>query len=130
MSLQLTLNALSDPPRREILHLRKSGSLAAGAIAARLFAEELADAAQDVAHLVQLDLGLDAVDELVDLIVRQVDADEFLDDRDGIAVELCHQRLVIHELLNDFFDFCLDIHGVSLLFVMVEFYHAFWGLST
>ena len=35
MSLQLTLKALSDPIRREILNLLKSGPLAAGDIAAR-----------------------------------------------------------------------------------------------
>ena len=35
MSLQLTLKALSDPIRREILNLLKSGPLAAGNIAAR-----------------------------------------------------------------------------------------------
>ena len=35
MSLQLTLKALSDPIRREILKLLKSGPLAAGDIAAR-----------------------------------------------------------------------------------------------
>ena len=35
MSLQLTLNALSDPTRREILNLLKTGSMAAGDIAAR-----------------------------------------------------------------------------------------------
>ena len=35
MSLQLTLKALSDPIRREILNLLKSGPLAAGEIAAR-----------------------------------------------------------------------------------------------
>ena len=34
MSLQLTLKALSDPIRREILNLLKSGPLAAGDIAA------------------------------------------------------------------------------------------------
>ena len=35
MSLQLTLKALADPTRREILNLLKSGSMAAGDIAAR-----------------------------------------------------------------------------------------------
>ena len=35
MSLQLTLKALSDPTRREILNLLKSGSMSAGDIAAR-----------------------------------------------------------------------------------------------
>ena len=35
MSLQCTLKALSDPIRREILNLLKSGPLAAGDIAAR-----------------------------------------------------------------------------------------------
>ena len=35
MSLQLTLKALSDPTRREILNLLKTGSMAAGDIAAR-----------------------------------------------------------------------------------------------
>ena len=35
MSLQLTLKALSDPIRREILNLLKSGPLAAGDIAAQ-----------------------------------------------------------------------------------------------
>ena len=35
MSLQLTLKALSDPTRREILNLLKSGAMAAGDIAAR-----------------------------------------------------------------------------------------------
>ena len=35
MSLQLTLKALSDPIRREIMNLLKSGPLAAGDIAAR-----------------------------------------------------------------------------------------------
>ena len=34
MSLQLTLTALSDPTRREILNLLKSGPMAAGDIAA------------------------------------------------------------------------------------------------
>ncbi len=34
MSLQLTLRALADPIRREILNLLKSGSMAAGDIAA------------------------------------------------------------------------------------------------
>ena len=35
MSLQLTLKALSDPTRREILNLLKTGTMAAGDIAAR-----------------------------------------------------------------------------------------------
>ena len=35
MSLQLTLKALSDPIRREILNLLKSGPMAAGDISAR-----------------------------------------------------------------------------------------------
>ena len=35
MSLQLTLKALSDPIRREILNLLKAGPMAAGDIAAR-----------------------------------------------------------------------------------------------
>ena len=35
MSLQSTLKALADPTRREILNLLKSGSMAAGDIAAR-----------------------------------------------------------------------------------------------
>ena len=35
MRLQLTLKALSDPTRREILNLLKSGAMAAGDIAAR-----------------------------------------------------------------------------------------------
>ena len=35
MSLQRTLKALSDPIRREILNLLKSGPMAAGAIAAK-----------------------------------------------------------------------------------------------
>ena len=35
MSLQLTLKALSDPIRREILNLLKSGPMAAGDIAAK-----------------------------------------------------------------------------------------------
>ena len=35
MSLQLTLKALSDPTRREILNLLKTGAMAAGDIAAR-----------------------------------------------------------------------------------------------
>ena len=35
MSLQSTLRALADPTRREILNLLKSGSMAAGDIAAR-----------------------------------------------------------------------------------------------
>ena len=35
MSLQLTLKALSDPTRREILNLLKTGAMAAGEIAAR-----------------------------------------------------------------------------------------------
>lgn len=35
MSLQLTLRALADPIRREILNLLKSGPMAAGDIAAR-----------------------------------------------------------------------------------------------
>ena len=35
MSLQLTLKALSDPIRREILNLLKTGPMAAGDIAAR-----------------------------------------------------------------------------------------------
>ena len=35
MSLQLTLKALSDPIRREILNLLKTGSMAAGDIAAK-----------------------------------------------------------------------------------------------
>ena len=35
MSLQLTLKALADPTRREILNLLKSGSMSAGDIAAR-----------------------------------------------------------------------------------------------
>ena len=35
MSLQLTLKALSDPTRREILNLLKTGSMAAGDIAAQ-----------------------------------------------------------------------------------------------
>ena len=41
-----------------------------------LFAEQLADAAQDVAHLVQLDLGPDTLDELVDLLIGQVNIDD------------------------------------------------------
>ena len=75
--------------------------------------KELADAAEHVADLVQLDLGLDAVDELVDLLVGQVDADELLDDGYGIPLELGHQVLVGSQLLDDFLDLCLDIHGVS-----------------
>ena len=86
-----------------------------------LLAEELADAAQDVAHLVPLVLGLDAAEELVDRVLGQVDADELLDDGGGVAVELGHQVLVAQQLLDDLLDFCLDIHGFSLLFVMVEF---------
>ena len=35
MSLQLTLKALSDPTRREILNLLKTGAMAAGDIAAQ-----------------------------------------------------------------------------------------------
>ena len=69
-------------------------------------------------QLKQLDLGLEAGDELVDLVIGQVDADELLDDGGGVAVELGHQLLVAQQLLDDLLDFCLDIHGFSLLFVI------------
>ena len=74
-------------------------------------AEQLADAVEDVADLIQLDLGLDAVDELVDLLVGQVNANELLDNGHGVALELGHQVLVAGQLFDDLFDLCLDIHG-------------------
>ena len=55
MSLQLTLKALSDPTRREILNLLKSGSMAAGDIAAR-FDITAASVSRHLAVLKEADL--------------------------------------------------------------------------
>ena len=76
------------------------------------FPEQLAQAAQDVADLLDGDLGLDAVDELVHQIVGQIHAHQLLDDSHGVLVELIEQRLVAHELGNDLLDLCLDVHNI------------------
>ena len=55
MSLQLTLKALADPTRREILNLLKSGTMAAGDIAAR-FAITAAAVSRHLAVLKEADL--------------------------------------------------------------------------
>ena len=61
------------------------------------------------------DLCLDSVDHSVDLIVRQIDADNALDCLDRILLELGCKILIILDLADDFFDFCFDIHFHDLL---------------
>ena len=58
MSLQLTLKALSDPTRRESLNLLKTGSMAAGDIAARF---DMTAAAVSRHHSVLKDADLSRV---------------------------------------------------------------------
>ena len=66
--------------------------------------------AQHAADLIQIDLCLDAVHDLLHLVVGQVDAQQAFHRGDGILLELSHQVLIALDLSHQLFDFCLDIH--------------------
>ena len=70
-------------------------------------AEQAAQCAQRVTHLIGGDFGLDAGNQGVHLIVGEIHTHIFLDDLGGVLFELLHQILVAEQLFDDFFDLFL-----------------------
>jgi len=67
----------------------------------RLLLEHAKELASRVEHIVRLELGLDAVNQRVELIVGQVDAQLLFDDGDRILLKGVHQLFVLGELVDD-----------------------------
>ena len=64
-----------------------------------LLAEQAAQTAQGIAQLIQAQLGFDAVDERLHLIIGQVNAQNVLQSLDGLGLKLVQQVLVGFELV-------------------------------
>ena len=72
--------------------------------------ELVADIVDLVCDAVEVELYLDAVNDLFNLFVGKVDAEELFNCLDGIALEACEKVLVALYFFYEFFDLSLDIH--------------------
>ena len=75
---------------------------------------------QHAADSVQVDLGLDAADDCVDLILRQVHAQNFLQGFYRVLLKFRREVFVVFDLLNHFFNFLFDQFHTFLLLLQAD----------
>ena len=79
----------------------------------RLFPlEQLFQAAQQIGSFVNGDFGLDAFHHFLDHIIRQIHAQQLLDDLYGLVLELCQHLGIFLDLFYQLIDLRFDVHGV------------------
>lgn len=80
-----------------------------------LFTKKLSQSAQRIAEFIQIQLCLDSLCQCFDLIVGKINFQKFLQNTDGVFLELFKDLIVSFDLfynfLNLFFQFCFNIHG-------------------
>lgn len=74
-------------------------------------ADLISDTAELITEVIKVYLCLNAVDDILDLVIGKINAENALNCLDRVSLELCSEILIALHLFNEFFDLCFDIHS-------------------
>ena len=74
-----------------------------------LLAKQAFQAAQIIADLVHIDLGLDEIDQCFYLIIGHINTYQLLHCEDGIFLKFRGNVFIVLDLLDDLFCFCFQL---------------------